>query len=314
MTQRSRGAERPPDTATLALFVHVAETGSFTAAAAEASLTTSSVSRRLQALEARLGVRLLDRTSRRVSMTEAGERLYARCSRILEELYEAEREVSGLGEVPRGLLRVTAPTDLGVLHIAPLAASLLVRHPDLRLDLSLSDAVVNLGEERLDVAVRFAIEIDPALAARRIGVVRTVVCASPAYLERRGTPRDPADLVRHDLLHLRPVSLRREWGFSGLDLVTASQIKASLDSMLALHEAAIAGLGVARLPGYVAAAALRSGALRLLIPDAPSEEIGTFAVFRPGPRAPPKVRAFVNHLARHLPGRLGADATLLAPG
>ncbi len=295
-----------PDLFSLALFVRVAELRSFRAAARAAGLQTSSVSRRLSALETRLGVRLLDRDPRRVRLTDAGERLLTRARRVLAELHEAEVEAGLAGVNPRGVLRVSAPSDLGCLHVAPLVAPLVARHRDLRVELSTTERVVDLAEEGVDVAIRVARKPLGPLVFRRVAEVAMVLCGSPAYLARRGLPRPPAGLAGHDLLVLKGVPMDRQWGF--IRGAGAGQTpRATFDSALALLEAARAGAGLGNLPMSLAAGALGDGSLQE-VPGFPAAHAGArglavFVVTLPG-AATPKVRVFVDHMMSELPGRL----------
>ncbi len=297
----------------LQLFVRVAELRSFGAAARATGVQTSSVSRRLAALEARLGVRLLDRDARRVRLTDAGDRLLVRSRAVLSELHEAEVEASLAGVSPRGLLKVSAPSDLGSLHIAPLLAPLLARHRDLRIELSITDRLVDLGSEGVDVAVRVARKTREQLVFRWVADVAMVVCGSPAYLARRGVPVAPSALAGHDFLVVKGVPSDRQWGFAREAGVSCTP-RASFDSALALLEAVRAGAGLGNLPMSLAAAALRDGTLQALPGLPPASAAGTaglavFVVTPPG--APvPKVRVFVDHLIAELPRRL--DPSIVA--
>ena len=294
------------DLTSLELFVRVAELRSFGAAARSAEVQTSSVSRRLAALEARLGVRLLDRSARRVRLTDAGERLLLRARNVLAELHDAEVEAGLAGVNPRGLLKVSAPSDLGSLHIAPLLAPLLARHRDLRVELSITDRVVDMGDEGVDVAIRVGSRARGELVFRRVADVAMVVCGSTAYLARRGVPGSPDALSGHDLLVIKGVPVDRQWGFARKAGV-ASTPRAAFDSALALLEAVRAGAGLGNLPMSLAAAALRDGtleevpALRTVAAGTPG--LSVFVVTRPGLLVP-KVRVFVDHLMAELPRSL----------
>ena len=244
-----------------AVFSKVVETKSFSAAARSFDTTTSAVSKRIAKLEQRLGVRLLSRTTRRVSLTEAGAALYAHALRILADVAEAEDAVARLGGSIRGTLRVSAPT-IGERHVASLLPRLLAAHPDLRVEMSLTDCFVNLAEEGLDCAVRIGALGDSALVGVRIGDVESAVCASPSYLAARGTPRTtnpPPDARVHPL---PPISMAREWRFRGEDMRELSVPvtgRLLLNSGAAIATASIAGAGVARLPLFLVEDALAGG-------------------------------------------------------
>ncbi len=294
------------DVITLSLFVRVAELRSLGAAARAAGMQTSSVSRRLAALEARLGVRLLDRDARRVRLTDAGERLLVRARHVLAELHEAEVE-AGLGGVsPRGLLKVTAPSDLGSLHVSPLLATLLARYRDLRVELSITDRVVDLANEGVDVAIRVARTTSEQLVFRPVANVEMVVCGSPAYFQRRGLPRSAEGLGDHDFLTIKGVPVDRQWGFAreaGISCIP----RATFDSALALLEAVRAGAGLGNLPMSLASAALNDGTLEevpgLSTIAGGKRALAVYVVTRPGPPVP-KVRVFIDHLMAELPRRL----------
>jgi DNA-binding transcriptional LysR family regulator len=304
------------DLTSLELFIRVAELRSFGAAARAAGVQTSSVSRRLAALEGRLGVRLLARDARRVRLTDAGERLLARARNVLVELHAAEVEAGLAGVNPRGLLKVSAPSDLGNLHIAPLLAPLLARHRDLRVELSITDRVVDLGGEGVDVAIRVARKTREPLVFRRVAEVAMAVCGSPAYLSRRGVPGSPGALAGHDLLLLKGVPIDRQWGFAREAGVVCTP-RATFDSALALLEAVRAGAGLGNLPMSLASGALGDGTLQE-VPGLPAATEGSrgLAVYvvTPAGLPVPKVRVFIDHLTAELPRRLSRSLVSTALG
>jgi DNA-binding transcriptional LysR family regulator len=295
------------DLAALAAFVRVVEARSYSAAARELGATTSAVSKRVAKLEAALGVRLLERTTRRLAPTEAGAAFYERCGHVLEALGEAERAATRLGGGARGTLRLSAPVIFGELHVAPLVPALLGRHPDLRVDLALSDRFVDLVDEGFDLALRIGRLADSSLASRRLGRVPSVVCAAPAYLERRGAPRAPADLAGHDCLRYSLAGAGRDWrlrGPDGHDRAYPTGGRCDCNHGGALRELAVGGAGLAQLPLFLVADALRAGRLRTVLDDFRSPDFGIYAV-HPAGRAPaPKVRAAVEFFAETLPPRL----------
>ncbi len=290
----------------MSVFVRVVEARSFTGAARKLSTTTSAVSKRVAQLEDRLGVRLLERTTRKVALTEAGTTFYDRCVRILAEVEDAELAVTSLSGEPRGTLRVSAPVIFGEMHVAPLVPDFLARHPHVSLDLSLSDRFVSLLDEGFDLAIRIGQLGDSSLVARRLGRVRVLVCASPSYLAKRGTPKVPMDLVSHNCLRYSLVTSNREWSFRTASGHVSVPVTGNFLSNHggAMGEAALAGLGIARLPDFIVAAAVKRGALKTVLDDCPSSDGGVFAVHPAGRHPPPKITAFVGFLADRLPGRL----------
>jgi len=184
----------------IAAFVRVVDSGSFSAAAGQLKISKSAVSAQVQRLEDRLGVRLLNRTTRRLSVTEAGAAYYRHCARILADAVAAEEAASALQREPRGTLRVSAPDSFGWMHVAPAVPAFLKRYPDLTIDITLSPAHVDLVDERLDLAIRIGVLEDSPLVVRKLAPSRIVLCASPAYLAERGAPRKPEDLANHNCL------------------------------------------------------------------------------------------------------------------
>lgn len=280
-------------------FIKVVDTGSFTAAADRLGLSKSVVSRRVAELEDRLGARLLNRTTRRLSLTEVGSAFHERCARILADLDEAERAVADLHAAPRGRLRVNAPVSFGVMHLAPAIAAFLERHPAIDMEIDLNDRYVDLVDEGYDLAVRIGRLRDSSLIARRLAPSRMVVCASPAYLERRGVPAQPEDLVQHNCLIYSNVPTAEQWTFRCGAQTRSVRITGTLRTGNGdlLREAAMAGVGIAVLPTFLCGDALASGALFSVLPDAHVAESTVFAVYPQNRHLSPKVRAFVDFLA-----------------
>lgn len=294
-------------------FLEVARRQSFSAAARALGLTSSSVSKQIARLEERLGAQLLRRTTRRVSLTEAGHLYAERTGRILADVEEAQRAVADLDGTPRGTLRISAPTVLGTLRVAPAVLACRARYPELRIDLDLTDRLVDLVAERVDVAVRLAVAISPAsLVARRLADDRRVLCASPRYLRRHGTPRRLEDLADHDCLTLNfdPVARWMLVGPEGERVLPVSGTFRSSDTMT-LRDAAVAGLGLANLPDYVVQEHLESGALRRVLPEYGASKRASFAVYATPARA--AVRILVEALAKAMgPGAAGSVKTAKA--
>ncbi|WP_437302372.1 LysR substrate-binding domain-containing protein [Sorangium sp. So ce388] len=289
-------------------FMEVARRQSFSAAAKALGLTSSSVSKQVARLEERLRAKLLKRTTRRVSLTEAGHLYAERADRILSDVEEAQRAVAELDGTPRGALRISAPTVLGTIRVAPAVLACRARYPELRIDLDLTDRIVDMVAERVDVAVRLAEAISPAsLVARRLAGDLRVLCASPRYLRRHGTPRRLEDLADHDCitLNMEPVARWTLVGPEGERVIPVSGTFRSSDTMT-LRDAAVAGLGLANLPDYVVQEHLESGALRRVLPAYGASRRASFAVYAAPARA--AVRVFVEELARVMkgPGAAGA--------
>ncbi|WP_437989288.1 LysR substrate-binding domain-containing protein [Sorangium sp. So ce145] len=290
-------------------FLEVARRQSFSAAARALGLTSSSVSKQVARLEERLGAQLLRRTTRRVSLTEAGSLYAERADRILSDIEEARRAVADLDGTPRGTLRISAPTVLGSIRVAPAVLACRAKYPELRIDLDLTDRIVDLVAERIDVAVRLAAEISPAsLVARRLADDLRVLCASPRYLRRHGTPRRLEDLADHDCitLNLEPVARWTLVGPEGERVVPVSGTFRSSDT-ITLRDAAVAGVGLANLPDYVVQDQLESGALRRVLPEYGASQRASFAVYAAPARA--AVRVVVDALAR----AMGAAGTARKP-
>jgi len=283
-------------------FVEVGRRLSFVRAAEQLGLHVSAVSRAIAALETRLGVRLLQRTTRQVGLTEAGRAHLVRCEALLAELQDAESVASALGGSLRGSLRVSAPSGLGLTHITPLIAEFLALHPLLLLDLHLSNRNVDLVEEGFDLAIRVGALRDSRLIARRLGESRRVLAASPAYLDRRGEPRRPADLAAHACLVLDIGTLPERWLLQqrGARAEVRANTQLRSNNALALLDACRADAGIALLPHFVVTADFAQGRLRQVLPRWSGGEQGIFAIY-PGNRfIPAKVRAFVDFVEQRL--------------
>lgn len=281
----------------MAIFSKVVETQSFSAAARSFDTTTSAVSKRIAGLEQRLGVRLLSRTTRRVSLTEAGAAFYAHTLRILADLAEAEDAVARLGGNVRGTLRVSGPVIFGDRHISPIIPKLLAMHPELRVELSLSDRYVNVAEENLDCAIRIGALGDSSLIAVRIGQVAPVVCASPGYLEAHGTPRTPQELVTHDCIRFSLISMAREWRFAAKDGREFSVPVAGrfvVNDGAAIASAVAAGGGIARLPLFLVEDLLARGDLVEILHDWKTKPSPIHIVHASTPHVAPKLRVFID--------------------
>jgi DNA-binding transcriptional LysR family regulator len=286
----------------MTVFAHVVEAGSFSAAARKLGASKSSVSAQVQRLERSLGVRLLDRTTRRVSTTEAGAAVYRHCARIVAETEAAAQLASGLHATPRGLLRVTAPDTLGWMHVAPAIPAFLSRFPEVEVELSLSDAHVDLVRDRFDLAIRVGRVAQSSLVVRRLGVSRLVICAAPAYLRSSGEPKVARDLGRHACLVFTSLGWGSDWrlGPAGRQVRVAVRARLRSDSGEVLLQAARAGAGLALLPDWMVAADLRDGALLRVLPRLATPAADIHAVYPPGRLRAAKATAFVDHLAASL--------------
>jgi DNA-binding transcriptional LysR family regulator len=286
----------------IAVFVTVVEAGSFTAAADRLEVSQPAVSRAVTALEKRLGVRLLQRTTRRLQLTEAGGDLYRRAARALAELEEAQHEVARHQTEPRGTLRVSAPTSFTISWLGHTVGEFLRRHPGVRLDLQLEDRHVDLVADGFDLAIRVATLDDSQLVAQRLAPARTVLCAAPEYLARRGTPREPDDLLQHDCIVYTNGAAARKWRLNsnGRTLVMPVQGPVLTNNGLVEKFAALDGLGIVLLPVFYVAAELRSGRLRVVLPEFPPVELGVYAVYPERRGLSAKVRAYVQFLKEQL--------------
>lgn len=285
------------DFSDLTLFVRVARLGSISAAARDLGITPAAASARLASFEKDLGARLVHRTTRRATLTEDGNALLPHAEHLLESAATA-RAVLGREQVsPRGILRVAAPSSFARLHIVPALAGFRARYPELRLDLRISDSVVDLVEGAFDVAVRYADLADSSFVARRLAPDRRVLVAAPDYLARRGVPTSPQALDDHDCLVVGTLDL---WTFRDPEgVVVAKRVVPALriNDGTAVCDAACAGHGIALMATWVAADALRSGALVPVLPEYPLVSTQTLWALYPSARElAPKVRAFVDWL------------------
>lgn len=290
----------------LRVFARVAGLGGFSAAARAAGMSQSMATKHVDALEDRLGVRLLHRSTRRLTLTEAGRHYLDTAERVLADLDEAEAAVASERIEARGVLRANVPVSYGIRQIAPRLPSFSARYPELTVELGLNDRVVHLVEEGWDLAIRVTRTLDETLVARRLARCPTIVCASPAYLSAQGTPKTLADLSRHNCLgytllaNLGPG--RWPFGAAGeVEVAVSGNLRAnSGDALLA---AAVAGQGIIYQPLFVVADALASGAVVPLTFEHPTmQDIAVHAVYPAGRRPPAKVRAFIDFLAEELRG------------
>ncbi len=281
-------------------FVTTADTGSFSAAGRQLGLSATMVTKHVQSLEDRLGVRLLHRSTRRLALTEAGSAYRDRCQQLLIEIEEAEATVSADRLQPRGTLRVNAPAAFAVLQIAPHLVHYSRDYPEVTVELGLSNRAVDLLEEGWDIAVRIGQLNDSALLARRLGPSRMVVCAAPEYLSAHGVPRTVAELAGHNCLTYTPAAngISNPWLFQGPYGEIAVPVTGNLQASDAgaLHAAALAGQGILLEPTFLVGSDLASGRLLPVTLDHAPLEMPIHALWSPGRRLSPKVRSFVDFL------------------
>jgi DNA-binding transcriptional LysR family regulator len=296
--------------ASMAAFTKVVGAGSFSAAAREMQVSQALVTKQIQELENWLGARLLNRTTRRLSLTEVGTAFYERAARILEAVEEAKGAAGALQTVPRGRLRINAPISFGVLHLAPAVTEFLQRFPDVSVELLMNDRVVDLLEGEFDVGVRIGRLRDSSLIARKIAPIRLAVCAAPDYLARRGVPKAPEDLAKHDCLEYTYFESRGEWRLlnpEGEEIVVPVSGRYLANSADVLRITAIAGGGIILCPTFIVGEDLRSGRLVRLLPDYPPPEQALHALYPPGRHLSAKVRSFVDFLVARFGGEPAWD-------
>jgi DNA-binding transcriptional LysR family regulator len=287
----------------MAVFARVVQEGAFSAAARSLDLTPSAVSKLIARLEARLGTRLLLRTTRALTLTDEGEAYHRAALRIIEALDEADRAVAG-GAV-RGRLRVNASIPFGTMFIAPMIPAFLDRHPDVIVDLSFTDDVVDLLAQRADVAIRMGALPESGLIARKLGQGRRVVCAAPRYLDRNGTPRTPGDLARHECLTFNFKRSPAGWPFSqdGRDFEQAVSGNLQINNGETMRQMALAGVGIARLGLFHVRADIESGTLVPLLEPYNRGDLEMInAVYVGGGHVPRRVRVFIDHVVESLAG------------
>lgn len=287
--------------AAMQTFVRVAEAGSFTAVATQLNVARSAVTRQIAALEAHLGVKLIARSTRRLSLTSAGATYIEQCRDILDRIDSAEGDLAGERQTLRGDIRASVPMTFGLLHLTPLILEFSKANPDIHVDLDFNDKRVNLIEEGMDFALRITERLPETTVARHLTTCRSVVAASPAYLARHGEPKHPDELTRHSCLAYS-LTMRSSWRF----LVDGVQHWVDISGPItanngnALQEAAIQGMGIVYQPTFIAAEAIREGKLVTILKEFPLPALDVFAVF-PGNRfVPQRVRAFVDFLAQRL--------------
>ncbi|MBR9910930.1 MAG: LysR family transcriptional regulator [Gammaproteobacteria bacterium] len=287
----------------IVVFAKVVESGSFTAAAEHLSLSKSVVSKYVTRLEERLGARLLNRTTRRISLTEIGATFYRQSQQGLQVLEDAAAEVSRLQGEPRGTLRINAPMSFGVLHLAPAIPDFLSRYPELAVDVQFDDRKVDVIEGAFDVSIRIADIADSSLVARRIAPCRHVLVAAPDYLQRRGIPATPLDLQEHSIVSYQYQESARQWEFvdpRGKSIMVPVQATVQMNNSLGMREAVLNGAGIMRTPTFVVGSDIRQGRLQPLLTSYKTLQRSIYIVFPQRRHLSPKIRAFIDFMAERI--------------
>lgn len=282
-------------------FASVVSAGSFTGAADRLDMSSALVSKYIGQLEERLSVRLLNRTTRSLSLTDVGRVYHERCVQLLEEFDELEDAVQDTQTEPKGKLVVSAPTTFGESYLTPAAAEFLKEHPGIRLDLHLSDRFVGLADEGFDLAIRIGELPDSALIARRLAPARVVACATPGYLKRKGTPRHPAELVRHDCIMDTNYHTGPQWPFAidGKRITIKVNGRFLVNSARATRVMALTGAGIGLCPLFAVGDAVKTGQLRIVLDEFEAFDLGIYAVYLQSRHLAANVRVFVDFLIKH---------------
>lgn len=283
-------------------FAAVADAGSFVRAAESLDMSKAAVSRYVADLEERLGVRLLHRTTRKLSLTEEGRAFHGRCKVLLGELEEAESEITASSAQASGLVRINVPVSFGIMHLAPLWSDFMAANPRVTLDVTLSDRVVDLVDDGYDLAVRIGSLPNSSLVSRKLASTRMVLCASPAYLKKHGRPKHPADIAEHTVLAYSLLAMGDHWELEGPE----GKVKVLVHPVMRTNSgdtcraAALKHQGIILQPSFLVEEDLRSGALVELLPQYRSAEFGIYAVYPSRQYVSAKVRLLIDFLARVL--------------
>lgn len=286
----------------IVVFTKVVETRSFTGAAEQLGLPKSTVSRKLAQLEERLGVRLVQRTTRKLALTEIGQAYYERCSRIVSDVALAEQLVTDMQATPRGRVRVTAPVDLAMRHLGTIVARFIDMTPDINIEIDASDRIVDLIEEGYDIAIRFGTLPESTLIARKLCTIGAVLCAAPSYLERRGMPKTIDDLEDASRVLFTPSPRTQSWTLESGNATyeLGRPAKFACNNVGAIREATLAGAGIALLTDFMVADDIASGLLVHVLPDWRVRPIDCHAVYPARQNLPPRITLFLDHLAKAL--------------
>jgi len=293
------------------LFVRVAERGSFSAVAQQLGLARSVVTRQIAALEAHLGVKLMARSTRQLTLTSAGSAYLEKCRVILNLVDTAEADVGEARQTPRGLLRISLPLSFGLVRLAPWLLDFAQRYPDVSLDMDYSDRQVNLIEEGLDLSIRVTRRLQAGDVARKIGVARMHVVAAPDYLARHGRPQSPADLADHECLGYTAGGPMLNWPFMAETVTVRSRLHANNGEVLT--EAAAQGLGLTLQPDFIIEPFLASGRVCIVLADFPVPELGIYALLPSNRHIPHRVRVLMDFLAERLAGAGDMTGAALNP-
>ncbi len=290
----------------MSVVIAVSDTGSISAAARRLKSPVATVSRKVAELESRLKAQLFQRTSRRMTLTAAGRSYIDACKRIIEQVDDAEREVSGEYRLPQGELAVTTPWGLGHTHLMPLAVDFLEAYPDISLRLLLTDRIANIADENIDIAMRVGPLPDSNMIATRIGSIRIVVCASPSYLKARGQPKQLRDLSKHDCITIDDHATPSAWRFvrDGRTRVAPIRSRLCVNTSEAAVLAASEGVGLTRVMSYKMDAAKRAGKLAVVLEEFEPEPLPVHILYAPRKPMPLKLRAFLNWMTPRLKSRL----------
>jgi len=280
------------------VFSAVVDAGSFVNAATALEMSKQAVSRYVGDLESRLGVRLLSRTTRKLSLTDEGQVFYARCAELLANIFEAEAEITSRSGEAIGMLRVNVPLSFGLIHLAPLWPEFMRLHPKVMLDITLVDRVADLVEEGFDLAVRIARLPNSLLISRQLTSTRMVLCASPHYLQRRGMPAHPSELAQHDVMAYSLLSMGDTWEFTGPEGPVSVKVNPRMrtNSGDTCRAAALRHEGLIIQPSFLVGADLIAGTLVEVLPQYRSIELGVYAVYPSRKFLPPKVRLLIDFL------------------
>jgi DNA-binding transcriptional LysR family regulator len=290
----------------MSVIVAVAEAGSISAASRRLKSPVATISRKVAELEARLKAQLFQRTSRRMALTDAGRSYIDACKRIIEQVEDAEREVSGEYRMPKGEMAVTAPWGLGHTHLLPQVVEFLDAYPDISLRLMLTDNVVNMTDENIDVAIRLGPLPESSMIAARLGSIRVVVCGSPSYLKTRGRPRKLGELARHDCITIDDHAAPAAWKFMSGNRPKMAPIRSRLcvNTSEAAVLAAINGAGLARVMSYKMDSAMREGKLAIVLDEFEPEPLPVHILYPPHKPMPLKLRTFLNWMTPRLKDQL----------
>ena len=286
-------------------FAKVVETMSFSAAARVLSISKSLVSKQISNLENGLGVRLLNRTTRRMSLTESGAAYYEHCARIVMEIEAAETEVTQMQIEPRGVLRVTTSTIFAALHLAPVLTAFLQLNKQVEVELNATDRVVDIVDEGYDLAIRITDKPSPTMVARKIAPVRWVTCASPAYIKNHGTPNTPRDLIKHQCLVYQgqgQPALSNGWPYKAGNKLIKVPVTGNcrVNNYGVLLQLALEGAGIILSPTYILGSHIKDGSLKQILPNSVAfPDMSIYATYKPSRYLQPKARAFIDHLVGH---------------